>query len=285
MKKYKKIAIIGIGLIGGSIGKAVLEKGLADEVVGICRRESSLDRAVKAGVFSAGYVNDYEKALKDAEIIFIATPVNTMKETFKKLAEVVKNKNVIVTDAGSTKKEIVDYAEAFKENFSFIGGHPLAGSEKSGVEYADGALFEGSFCILTKGNETNEEALKQVKKLWHAMGAKVRVESAEQHDKILAFTSHLPHVVAYALAGIQDKDTVSGMLSSGFKDTTRIASSDGTLWAEIFMSNKDNLLTAIRTFKAFLSELEEDIREGKKDLLKEKLEKCKKVRDEIVQRS
>ena len=195
MDKLKKVVIIGTGLIGGSIGKALLEKGLADEVIGVCRRESSLDRAMKEKAISSGYVNNYEEACAGAEIVFIATPVHTIEEILEKLAGGLSG-NVIVTDAGSTKKEIVERAAKFKDSFSFVGGHPLAGSEKTGVECAKKDLFENSLCILTRSEFTSEEDLEKIKELWQAIGAEVDVVTPEKHDEILAFTSHLPHILA-----------------------------------------------------------------------------------------
>ncbi len=282
--KYKKIAIIGMGLIGGSLGKAILSKGLADEVIGVCRRESSLEKAQEEKALTKGYVNNYDEALKGAEIIFIATPVHTIMEVLAKLDKTDLDANVIVTDAGSTKKEIVDFAKKFKDKYSFVGGHPLAGSEKSGVEYSIGDLYEDSLCVLTKDKDTKEEDLKKIKALWEKIGAKVDVVSPEEHDRILSFTSHLPHVVAYCLSGVQKKNFLK-YASTGFRDTTRIAASDPILWSDIFMDNKENVLESIETFKKELSLLEKDIREGHKEDLIEKLKKYKDIRDEFEEKA
>lgn len=277
----KKAVIIGMGLIGGSIGKALMEKGLADEVIGICRRQSSLDRAIKEKALSMGFVNNYSEAISGADIIFIATPVHTIKDVLKILNDIKEKGNWLVTDVGSTKKEIVDYAACFKKRFSFVGGHPLAGSEKAGVEYSTSDLFERSLCILTKGAGTCEKGLESIQKLWQAMGAKVDIITPEEHDKILSFTSHLPHIVAYTLAGAQKTEYIKYM-STGFKGTSRIASSDPVLWSDIFMSNRDNVLESISCFKELLSDIENDIRKNRGENLKEKLEKFKRMRDELI---
>ncbi len=279
--KLKKVAIIGMGLIGGSIGKALLEKNLAGEVVGVCRRQSSLDRAVNEKSLTKGYVNSYTEALKGAEVVFIATPVDTIKKTLELAAGAIKDNKVIVTDVGSTKKEIVDYAKKFKDSFSFVGSHPLAGSEKRGVEHSSSALFEGSLCVLTSDGSTNPHSLKSVQNLWEALGAQVDVITPEAHDRALAFTSHLPHVVAYALAG-SEEEKYARYASTGFKDTTRIASSDPTLWVDILMSNRGNVLESIKRFKGILSLIEDDIAGGRAEDLREKLTEYKKIRDEIV---
>ena len=278
--KIKKVVIIGVGLIGGSIGKALREKALADEVVSLCRRQSSLDRAMKEGIFSGGFVNDYEEAVRGADIIFIATPVHTIEEVLGKLAEVINDKKVIVTDVGSTKKEVCEYAARFKDRFSFVGGHPLAGSEKTGVEYSSADLFESSLCVLTDGKIASENSVNILRELWQSMGAEVEIITPEEHDKILAFTSHLPHVAAYVLAGAQE-EKFHKYVSTGFKDATRIASSDPVLWTDIIMSNRENMLRSIDKFKGLLNCIEEDIRFGRQEDLKEKLEKYKRMRDEL----
>ncbi len=278
--KFKKVAIIGMGLIGGSIGKALLKRGLADEVIGVCRRQSSLDRAIKEKTLTKGFVDNYEEALPGAELIFLATPVHTIKEVMDKIGNIT-GPDTIVTDVGSTKGEIVEYAKKFKDKFSFVGGHPLAGSEKSGVEYADSDLFEGSLCILTKGEDTRKGDLEKTRQLWESLGAVVNVISPEEHDRILSFTSHLPHVLAFCLAGVQEKDWMK-FASTGFKDTTRVASSDPMLWADIFMDNRENVLKAIERLKEELELIGRDIKEGHKEDLIEKLNKYKQIRDEFI---
>ena len=275
--KFNKVVIIGMGLIGGSLGKALLEKGLAEEVVGVCRRQSSLDRAVNSGVLTSGYVNDYPEATRGADIVVIATPVQAIKKVLKDLAEGLKG-DVIVTDVGSTKGEIVSFAETFKGRYSFVGAHPLAGSEKTGVEYARADLFHGSLCILAETGSTNKEDLSKVRQLWESVGARVDVLSPEEHDEIIAFTSHLPHVVAYSLAGSQREDFVRFM-STGFKDTTRIASSDPVLWKGILLSNRKNVLKSVQKFRSVLDGIEKAIDKGDQETLEEMLSECKRVRD------
>ncbi|MGB2662264.1 MAG: prephenate dehydrogenase/arogenate dehydrogenase family protein [Candidatus Omnitrophota bacterium] len=277
--KLKKVVIIGTGLIGGSIGKALLERGLADEVVGVCRRQSTLERTLKEKAVSTGFVDNYEEACKGAEVIFVATPIHTIKDNLEALAGVLSG-NVIVTDAGSTKKEIVAHAARFKDKFSFVGGHPLAGSEKTGVEHARQDLFENSLCVLTRDGSTKEEDLEKVSGLWQAMGAEVDIIAPEKHDEILAFTSHLPHVLAYSLTGVQKKEYFKYM-STGFKDATRIASSSADIWSDIFISNPGNVLKSIERFREVLAQIEDDIRRGRKEKLSEKLQKYREMRDEI----
>lgn len=278
--KLKRAVIIGMGLIGGSIGKALLKKGLADEVIGVCRRQSSLDRAVKENSLTGGFVNDLKDAVKGADIVFIATPVGGIKDMLEKLASVVSSGKTIVTDVGSTKSEIVDAAAAFKEKYSFVGGHPLAGSERAGVEYSRADLFEGSCCILTRGSFTKEEDIETLRGLWQALGADVDIVTPKKHDEILSYTSHLPHVIAYSLVGTQTGDHAK-YTSTGFKDTTRIAMSDQTLWSDIFMSNREDILKAIEKFKESLADIEKDIRENSVEELNSKLKKYRDLRNEL----
>jgi len=271
-----------MGLIGGSIAKAVMDRGLADEVIGVCRRQSSLDRAVNEKALTKGYVNNYEQAAAGAQLIFIATPVNTIKKVLDDLAAVLNDARVLVTDVGSTKSEIVEHAAAYASNFSFVGSHPLAGSEQKGVEFSRPDLFQRSLCVVTRAEGASEDRIKELRSLWQALGAKVDVLTPEEHDRRLAFTSHLPHAVAYALSGAQDASDYD-LMSTGFADTTRVASSDPALWNDIFMTNRGNVLKAIERFKEVLSAIEDDIRQGRREELEKKLDECKRLRDGLVQ--
>jgi len=281
--KLKKVVIIGMGLIGGSIGKALIKRKLTDEVVGVCRRQSSLDRAVKAGALTKGYVDNYREAVKGADIIVIATPVSIVKEVLKGLSEVIEDKNVVVTDVGSTKKEIVGWAAEYKDEFTFIGSHPLAGSEKTGVEFSDPDLFGGLMCIVMGDKSaTGNDGFDRIKEFWEALGARVGTTTPEKHDYSLAFSSHLPHVVAYALAGTSEKEFPVSMRASGFTDTTRIASSDAVLWGDILLSNRENVLKALEKFREVLSRIEEALKMKNREELVRYLKDYKKVRDEIL---
>ncbi|MFH1394680.1 MAG: prephenate dehydrogenase [Candidatus Omnitrophota bacterium] len=280
--KIKKVVIIGMGLIGGSLGKALLEKNIADQVIGVCRRQVSLDKAIKEKSLTAGCIDKYKEVVKDAQIIVIATPVSKIKKILTDLAEVLNDPKIIVTDVGSTKEEIVRYAGQFKNNFSFVGAHPLAGSEKKGVEHSDGSLFENSVCIVTPTNETLDENYERVKSLWEKTGARIVRLEPKIHDEYLAFSSHLPHIVAYALAGALGENFSKDMVATGFKDTTRIALSDPELWKDIFMSNKQNVINAIARVKEILSGIEEDLALDKEAELVKKLKKYKGIRDEYL---
>lgn len=284
MKKMDKCVIIGVGLIGGSIGKALIEKDLCREVVGLCRRKSSLDRAVKAKSVTSGYVDEYEKALFGADIVIVATPVYTIKSTLKRIAKnISKDSDAVVTDVGSTKKEIMSWAEEYKE-LNFIGGHPIAGSEKKGVEHARPDLFEGSVCVLCETDLAGRSQKDTLKEFWRALGAEVFYLSAEEHDRMLAFTSHLPHAVSFALCACQ-RSSYLGFASTGFKDTTRLAGSDPVLWKDIFLSNPQSIVSAINDFQTELLDIKSLIERNDQQGLINKLSKSQKVRDEFDEKN
>ncbi|HNX90490.1 MAG TPA: prephenate dehydrogenase [Candidatus Omnitrophota bacterium] len=281
--KFKKVVIIGAGLIGGSIGKALLRKRIAENVTGIFRRRISLQKALKEKAVTEACLGISKKALSNAEIVFIATPVSSIRKVIDGIKPYI-GKETIVTDAGSIKKEIVEYADRFHDKFRFVGGHPLAGLEKTGVESSSADLYNGAICVLTGTKFTDPLALAAVKEVWERMGAAVDILSPDKHDEILAFTSHLPHAVAYALAGVQNEDH-RRYAASGFRDTTRIASSDPELWADIFSGNRKNMIAAIKTFRVVLNDIEKKIVRNDKNGLRKKLGFCKGVRDGIFQKS
>jgi prephenate dehydrogenase len=279
---YRKVIVVGTGLIGGSIGKALIKKGLAREVVGVCRREVSAERALREKAVTSAVVEDYETVCLGADIIVIATPLGTIKEALDKLSLCSLSQDTLVTDAGSTKKDIVEYASKYQDKMVFVGSHPMAGSEKSGVENSFSEMFEGATCLVTPGKETTSDARKKVADFWGSLGAVVREISPEGHDHGIAFSSHLPHAAAYALAGVLEEKLPAYLFAGGFKDTTRIASSDAELWSEIFESNRRNVLGAIGKYKEKLTVIEEEIQFGSKKSLLERLDKWRKLRDELV---
>jgi prephenate dehydrogenase len=280
--KLKKVVIIGTGLIGGSVAKALAARKEAVGIIGVCRRESSLKRAQAEGVFTGLFMGSYSEAARGADLVIIATPVNTIKSVLEELSRSLEAKTV-VTDAGSTKKEIVEAASKYREKFSFVGSHPLAGSEKTGVENSEAGLFKDSLCVITRAKHTVEADLMLVKSFWESLGARTEILSPEGHDEALAFTSHLPHVAAYSLAGAQKKEHY-GFVSTGLKDTTRIASSDPSLWKDIFLSNRVNVLRSIEEFRKRLSAVEKCIKDNDEAGLLSALEEYKRIRDEIFKR-
>ncbi len=281
MKRFNKIVIIGVGLIGGSIGLAVKQRKLAKTVLGICRRKVSAKAALKARAVDVA-TSSYEKGLKGADLIIVATPVGKIVDAVKRITKFSKKK-VIVTDVGSTKEKIVKEASRIlPRHIKFIGAHPMAGSEKSGIQNADKNLFVNSICILTKTSKTDKRALGIVKKFWQGLGASCRILSPAEHDYYISLISHLPHIVAASLAAAVSTEPKSlNYASTGFKDTTRIAASEPNLWQDIFMTNRIRILSSLAGFKKMLAQIEHSIRVGDGKYLKNVLMKSKKVRDKL----
>ncbi len=280
---FKKVAIIGVGLIGGSLAMVLREKGIADYIVGIGRGIKNLEAAKKAGVVDS-YTQDAREGVKDADFIVVATPVCGIAKIVKEIVPYLKS-GAIVTDVGSVKKSIVEEIDnILPEDISFVGGHPIAGTENAGAEAAFPTLFQSRRCILTPTKKTNKAALEKVKKLWEIAGSEVILMDADKHDKILAAVSHLPHVVAYSLvntvSSIKDFDEdIVKYSAGGFRDFTRIASSPPEMWRDICLLNKDAILDVVRRFQNTLKGLEEMIKDSDGDGLQREFGKAKGVRD------
>ena len=257
---FQRMVIIGPGLIGGSLGLAAKKAGLVGHVVGVGHRQSSLDKAIRMGAIDSGSLAP-ASALDGADAVVVCTAVGLIPEMIRQVAPGLKP-GCIVSDVGSTKSGIVREAEAaLPAGVHFVGAHPIAGSERRGVEVATVDLFRGRVCVLTPGAHTDARALAKMKELWAGVGARLFMLSPEEHDVILARTSHLPHAVASALlATLEDKD--GPFVGSGFRDTTRIGSGDPDLWADILLSNREAALAALKVFGGKLDELSRALAEG-----------------------
>lgn len=272
---FKKVAIVGVGLIGGSIGLAIKKRGLAGEVIGIGHRRQSLNEALSAGAVDKAYLE--LENIKDADLVILAAPVSEIIKIIPQLPRFV-NKDCIVIDAGSTKSEILKTAQRHKLNF--IGAHPLAGMEKKGPQNAKDTLFEKNWCLLTPSRLTDRSCLEKVKRFWLALGAKVKVLDARAHDKILAFTSHLPHLVVFGLLDCLNRDYLE-FAAGGLKDTTRIGLSDPLLWRDIFLTNRKEVLQAIKVFNKSLKRLEGSIAADQPGKLASFLERSRNKRHDF----
>jgi len=276
MKKlFNKVAIVGTGLVGGSMALAIKKKRLANEVIGVSRHKKTLFTAKKNGIIDRGS-QDFD-IIKDADLVVLAAPVNTILNLAKPISKIVKP-GCIVTDVGSTKRQIVSNLQMVFPGY--VGSHPLAGSEKRGVDNAEAGIFCGTLCILTPTGKTDKRALEKIKKLWNALGARVLLLPADSHDKILSFVSHLPHVVAFSLISIVPGKYLK-FAASGLKDATRIASSDSQLWSDIFLSNPKNISTAISLFQDVLSRVKTAIDKKDRKLLVSILKEAKKKRESL----
>jgi prephenate dehydrogenase len=279
MKLFNKVAIVGVGLIGGSIGLAVKKRGISDSVIGFARHRSSILKAKKMGVIDEG-TDDLER-LRDCDLVVLACPVVTNILLSQKIIPLLK-KNAILIDVSSTKGEIVSEIKKFKIlGFNFIGCHPLAGSEKRGVINAREDLFEDSLCILTPLESTEKKNLEKIIRFWRNLGAKTKlISSPQKHDFIFSLVSHLPHIVSFNLIRSVPKRYFE-FSSSSLRDTTRIASSDPEVWCDIFLTNQKYTLKAIERFQKSLEDFKKMIKEKDKKKLFETLRRAKLKRDAL----
>ena len=287
----KRVAIVGVGLIGGSIGLALKKRHLVKEVIGIGRRKESIDEALKLGAVDRATL-DLEEGMKNADLCIVATPVDIIPEMVKRMLSHFPQ-GAIITDVGSTKEQIVKEVDKIlhpkghkPKAVSFVGGHPMAGSEKRGAESAEADLFEKSVCILTPGEKSSSESLDVVRSLWESIGAEVLVMKPEEHDFLVAAVSHLPHLVASALVNLvgelKEKDErILSLAASGFKDTTRIAGSSPQLWQDICLTNKKNIAAMIDRLMTLIDGMKECILEEDKTALLGELERAKALRDQL----
>lgn len=260
---FKQITIIGVGLIGGSLGLALKKEKNVKTIVGYGRRRGALHKAVSINAIDR-YCLTLEKAVKDAELVLLATPVGTFEALCRLMAPHLKA-STIVTDAGSVKGDFVGTLTALlPTDVHFVGGHPIAGREKSGVMAATGVLYKGCRTILTPTPETNRDALKKVAALWESVGAKVSEVDPYDHDRILSFVSHLPHVVAYALMETMMHTRIASLSpveysAGGLRDFTRIAASSPEMWRDIFLSNKKAVIEGIDAYQETIETIKKKI--------------------------
>lgn len=279
---HAKVSILGVGLLGGSIGLAAKAAINNVKITGYGHRSSTLQRALEIGAIDRA-VEDLAEAVRDADLVILCTPVGIFDRLIGEMKEVLKA-GAVITDVGSTKRSVVKAAEAqLARNTHFVGSHPMAGSEKRGVEYARADLFQGALCILTPSSETNEEALEAVGSFWKKLGMRTTILSPQEHDRLLAEVSHLPHALAAALVTLQSEGAL-GLAGKGFLDTTRIAGGDGGLWRDILLDNRDNVLGSIASLKERLAELERLLRGDKREELAAWLDRAAKRREALMQR-
>ena len=275
---FSTVAVVGVGLIGGSIGAALKSRGVARTVVGVGRNRERLEAAQRAGMIDRVATDGAQIA--DAELVVVCTPVDRIAADVLALASQVRP-GTLFTDAGSVKGAICAALHGrLPEGTAFIGSHPLAGSEKAGFEHADADLFAGKVCIVTPDDATRPDALSRVHDFWQRLGMRVVDMSPARHDTVLALTSHLPHAVAAALASLLDAPEAE-FAATGFRDTTRIAAGDAELWAAIFSANREPLVEQLDRFQQRLSELRTAIAANNRDRIIELLKEAKHRRDRL----
>ena len=282
-KLFNKVCIFGVGLLGGSIGMAIKKNGLADKVVGIGRDIKRLKKAVLLGAVDT-VTTDYISEVKDADLVILSMHINSSLEAAKKIAPFLK-KDTVVTDVESTKELFCKKMRGIlPDGIHFVGAHPIAGLERHGVDVATDKLFTETACVITRTTKTNKNAFLKVEKLWNEIGANVVLFSPSQHDKLVAFTSHLPHIAAVSLVntlgkkGTVDKD-LKLVIGNGFKDTTRIASSSPEMWQEICKTNKKNILDVLSRFQRELDKVYKLIDKSDSEKLIKKFEQARSIKN------
>ena len=282
------LTIIGVGLIGGSVAKALRCQNAVGHVTGFGRRESTLQRAQALGVIDSWSL-DLGAAVEQAEVVIISSPVNTIASIFHELKSYL-GETTIVTDAGSVKGSIVDAAVRGLGDkiINFVPGHPIAGKEKSGVDAASETLFYGHRTILTPMANTRTEAISAVKDMWETIGAEVVFMEPSVHDDLLALTSHLPHALAFILVDLLSRQNNTknclNLSAGGFYDITRIASSDPVMWRDIFLSNKHAILQRLTEYSSAIDDLAGLIDRSDSSALEEMFKHANEVRRQIKDR-
>jgi prephenate dehydrogenase len=284
MAMFEKITVLGVGLIGASLALGMKQKGLCLHVSGFGRTRENLEIAKARGIIDS-FETDPADACRDSDLIFFSTPVGSFVDLAKRSSSAFKE-GAIVTDAGSVKGSLVAEMEKIMPGgVHFIGGHPIAGSDRSGIESADGGLFLNAKCIVTPTPRSDETALKKVSDLWAALGATVITMEPAEHDRIYAAVSHLPHVIGYslvnAIAGIDP--SYLEFSGRGFRDMTRIAGSSQELWRDICMLNRENLIEMITVFQQNLDSLSRYLRTSDADSLEREFGKARTLREGIGQ--
>ncbi|MDY6941900.1 MAG: prephenate dehydrogenase/arogenate dehydrogenase family protein [Pseudomonadota bacterium] len=282
----QRLCIVGVGLIGGSLALALKRANWCREVVGAGRSEAHLRQAVEKGAIDR-YCLDLEQAVTGADLVVLAVPMGAMRAVLERICPALAD-DAVITDVGSAKQAVVRDVQAVmgKHPASFVPGHPIAGTENSGVAAAFPELFEGRRVILTPMADTAETAVERVREMWRQAGANVVVMDAAHHDEVLAATSHLPHVVAYSLvdtlARMDERSEVFQFAAGGFRDFTRIASSDPVMWRDICLTNREPLVRMIDLFFADLNQLRDAIAAGDGDAIEAVFSRAKIARDAFI---
>ena len=283
---FKKVVLLGCGMIGSSFGLALRQRGLADQIVGLGRRIETLDTALQLGAITS-YDTDVARAVQGADLVYLATPVHTLRQYLAQILPLVES-DCLVTDGGSIKASLIAEAESAPRGCErFVGGHPMAGSEKTGPEHGDPDLFVGASYYIVPGPRSDPAAILRLEETVSALGSlPVRIQP-ELHDELVAWTSHLPHAAVYALAyTIGQSDVPDELLAhgigGGLRDSTRVASSSAAMWCDIFLDNSEHVTDLIRLLRATLERLELLIQEGDPEALQSFLEEARRQRERLI---
>ena len=285
---FKKVCIIGCGLIGSSIARGIKKNKLADKVVSSNRSKNTNKKVINLSIVDEAS-SDTKKIVRDSDLVIIATPLSSYKNVILKIKNSLKN-GAILTDVGSVKKKVVSLIEKnIPKNVSWISSHPIAGTEESGPESGFSELFKNRWCILTPSKQSKNQDVKFLETFWKKLGSKVDIMNAKEHDYILSITSHMPHLIAYNIVNTtlkikkkKDRNIVK-YSAGGLRDFTRIAASNPIMWRDIFIQNRKNNLKMIDKFIENLKNLKVVIKNKNKDKLEKIFTKTKKIRKDIIE--
>jgi len=285
---FDRVALIGLGLIGSSIAWGIKANGLAKHVVGYARSAETRDKAMQLG-FLNSVTDTAAKAAEGADLVILCAPVGVMEHLAKEVGPKMKA-GAILSDVGSVKQSVIDSCgKHLPDDVHLIPAHPIAGTEHSGPEAGFASLFNKRWCIITPPEDANAAAVTKVQEFWAALGSDITIMSAEHHDRVLAVTSHLPHLIAYTIVGTADdlatvtKSEVIKYSASGFRDFTRIAASDPVMWRDIFLNNKEGVLELLSRFNADLSMLETAIKNEDGAALEAHFTRTRSIRRGIIE--
>lgn len=284
---FDRVAIVGIGLIGSSLARALAEYGIARQVVCTDRSAEACAKALELGIVAEAST-DPAAALAGADLVVLSTPVGSYAAVAEAIGPLLQ-RGTIVTDVGSVKQATLrDIGPHLPDGVHLIPGHPVAGTEHSGPEAGFATLFQGRWCILTPPPGADSAALERVTELWRRVGSTVEIMEASHHDRVLAITSHLPHLIAYTIVGTAsdlEEDTKSEVIkfsAGGFRDFTRIAASDPVMWRDVFLNNREAVLEILQRFTEDLTALQRAIRWGEGQQLQDHFTKTRAVRRGII---
>ena len=285
---YNNVALIGLGLIASSIGHGLKKNGLCKSISGYAKTSKTRKKAIELNIVDK-ICETAKEAVIDADLIIISTPIGVMGDVAKEIAPALK-KGATLTDVGSVKEDVISLIEPhLPSSVHFIPGHPVAGTERSGPESGFAELFYDRWCLLTPVPNTDQFALSKLIEMWEKLGARVDTMDAKHHDLVLAVTSHSPHLIAYTMVGVADdlrrvtNSEVVNYSAAGFRDFTRIAASDPTMWREVFLHNKEATLEILGRFTEELFSLQRAIRKGDGNFLHEYFSRTRKIRRGIVE--
>ena len=285
---FNKVTLIGIGLIGSSIARVIKRDKIARHLVAVAKSKKTIDTVLKLGIADSVTL-DSSEAVKDADMVMLCSPLGTYKKIMREIGPNLK-RGCILTDVGSVKGCVFEDIEIEKLlGVNLVPAHPVAGTEYSGPEAGFVELFEGRWCVITPDKTASKESIEKICKLWEAAGANVEIMDPNHHDQIMAMTSHLPHLISYTIVGTAtdlEKSLVSEVVkysAGGFRDFTRVAASDPTMWGDIMIKNKEAVLEILQRFNEDLTALQRAIRWDEYDLIHDFFSKTRKIRKEVIQ--